>query len=215
MKTTWSKRTDLLVRTLAGGCRPRFQLELAHWLEDSSRFQTFVTRHQDKVRKKLSTTDEEARLDVRAELLVAQRLLSDRRFEVAFEAYGAQRLGPDLSIAFRTNQRFNVEVTRLRGAQGVDAVRLANVIGGKLRQLPVDLPNVLVVVGQELSVTMQGLVETIRIVKSRSDPRYPRLGGVITLDEPTAVNFWSNPEARHPVPPPAVKAALACLKQAV
>src|ERR1051325_6315398 len=96
----WSKRTDLLVRTIATGCRPRFQIELAHWLEGDSRFHTFIAQHQDKVRKKLSTTDEDARLDVRAELLVAQRLLADRRFEVAFEAYGAQRRGPDLSVAF-------------------------------------------------------------------------------------------------------------------
>ena len=89
MRAAWSRRTDLLVRGVASGCRPRFQLELAHWLEDNARFQTFVSQHQDKVRKKLSTADEEARLDVRAELLVAHRLLSDRRFEVAFEAYGA------------------------------------------------------------------------------------------------------------------------------
>jgi hypothetical protein len=212
VRAAWSRRTDLLVRGVASGCRPRFQLELAHWLEDNGRFQTFVSQHQDKVRKKLGTADEEARLDVRAELLVAHRLLSDRRFEVAFEAYGAQRVGPDLSVAFRTNQRFNVEVTRLRGTNGVDAPRLAHVVAGKLRQLPVDVANVVVITGQDLAITPQRLSEGARILKSRSDARYPRLGGVLALEEPAAVNFWPNPEARHPLQAQLVSALLASLR---
>jgi hypothetical protein len=205
----WSKRTDLLVRTIAGGCRPRFQVELAHWLEDNSRFRTFIAKHQDKVRKKLSTTDEEARLDVRAELLVAHRLLADRRFDVAFEAYGAQRGGPDFSVAFRTNQRFNVEVTRLRGAADVDAARLANVIAGKLRQLPIDAPNILLITTNGLTITTNHVAEATKVVKTRSGASYPRLGGVLTLEEGAAVTFWANPEARHPLPAQVVSALMA------
>ena len=110
----WSKKTDELVRHVAVDCRPGLQSELGEWLEESSRFRTFVTANQDKVRKKLSATDEQSRLDVRAELLVARSILSDRRFEVAFESYGARRAGPDLTVTYRTNQRFNLEVTRLR-----------------------------------------------------------------------------------------------------
>ena len=76
---------------------------------------SFLTTNQDKVRKKLnSSDDEEHRLDVRAELLVAYLIVADRRFELAFEAYGARPLGPDLTVTFRANQRFNLEVTRLR-----------------------------------------------------------------------------------------------------
>ena len=51
---------------------------------------------------------------LQSELLVANLIVADRRFELSFEAYGARRLGPDLTVAFRTNQRFNIEVTRLR-----------------------------------------------------------------------------------------------------
>ena len=64
----WSKRTDELVRYVALRCQPSFQSELGGWLEDSPRFRTFVSVNQDKVRKKLTTSDEEeSRLDVRAE----------------------------------------------------------------------------------------------------------------------------------------------------
>src|SRR6185295_15244492 len=98
------------------------------------------------VRKKLtSSDDEEVRLDVRAELLVAYSIVADRRFELQFEAYGARSLGPDLTVTFRANQRFNLEVTRLRTTVEPEAgvARLANVITGKLRQLPGDVPNAL------------------------------------------------------------------------
>src|ERR687894_31333 len=102
-----SKRTEQLVQYVAAGCRPSFKLELGHWIEESSRFRDFVGTHQDKVRKKLGTSDEDMRLDVRAELLVAHRLVGDRRFDVAFEHYGSGNRGPDLTVAFRVNQRFN------------------------------------------------------------------------------------------------------------
>ena len=80
--------------------------------------------------------DEDSRLDVRSELLVASLILADRRFELSFEAYGARRLGPDLTVTFRANQRFNLEVTRLRTTGDAGDDKLANVISGKLRQLP-------------------------------------------------------------------------------
>ena len=89
--------------------------ELTDWLADSSRFRAFAERHRDKIRKKVRTaTDAEALRDVRAELAVAYRLLADRRFELAFEAYGAGRVGPDFTVTFRAGRIFNLEVTRLR-----------------------------------------------------------------------------------------------------
>lgn len=209
----WSKRTDQLVRTVAGQCRPRLQLELGHWLEANPRFRAFAEANADKIRKKLSTKDEEARLDVRAELLVAQRLLADRRFDVSFEAYGAGRVGPDLSVAFRVNQRFNLEVTRLRGS--AESGKLANVIGGKLRQLPHGLANALVVTGESLGLTTQVLADAARNVRERrtSDvvPHYLRLSGVFALEEPNSVSFWANREARQPLAEAVVSAVGACL----
>jgi hypothetical protein len=213
VKAAWSKRTEQLVRSIAGQCRPRLQLELAHWLDNDARFQTFVAAHQDKVRKKLSVKDEEARLDARAELLVAQRMLADRRFEVLFEAFGAQSLGPDLSVTFRTNQRFNVEVTRVRGSGEIDTTKLASVIAGKLRQLPTGLANIVVLLGTGLAVAEYRLADAGHVAKTRDNGRYVRLSGVFALDdtaEPMSATFWANPEARHPLATGIVAALTSC-----
>jgi hypothetical protein len=76
----WSKKIDQLVLYVALRCRPALQSELAHWIEDSPRFMAFVTTNQDKVRKNLNTSDdEEHRLDVRAELLVAALIAAERQ----------------------------------------------------------------------------------------------------------------------------------------
>ncbi len=89
------------------------------------------------------------------------------------KAYGARRLGLDLTVTCGANQHFNLEVTRLRaigdpgnatgrfesgiprrsdqssgpagGEPRVGVARLANVITGKLRELPGAVPNALVI----------------------------------------------------------------------
>src|SRR5437763_4888348 len=100
----WSKRTDELMRYGAHGCRPSLQAELGSWIENAPLYAAFVSTNRDKIRKKLhATEDAEARLDVRAELLVAYLILADRRFDVAFEAYGARQARPDLSVTYREN----------------------------------------------------------------------------------------------------------------
>ena len=72
-------------------------VELIGWLAGSSRFRAFAGTYRDKIHKKLrNASDPEAARDVRAELQVARLLLADRRFEVAFEAYGSGKVGPDL-----------------------------------------------------------------------------------------------------------------------
>jgi hypothetical protein len=223
MHRGWSKKTDQLVRYVAAGCRPGLQSELGSWLENSARFRTFITANQDKVRKKLGTSDEESRLDVRSELLVAYLILTDRRFEVSFEAYGARRLGPDLTVTYRTNQRFNLEVTRLRATadSGSGVIRLANIIVGKLRQLPGDVPNALVITTRGLPLSQDSVAEAVRLLKLHSDSKddsffarrgfrnardfyvqYLHLSGIFVLDEatpPPRAIFSPNREARHPV----------------
>jgi len=237
----WSKKTDELVRYVAARCRPGLQSELGHWLEGSARFSAFLAANQDKVRKKLTTSgDEEARLDVRSELRVAHLMLADRRFELAFEAYGVRQRGPDLSVAYRTNQRFNLEVTRLRAAGEADGddtgsgvARLANVIVGKLRQLPGDVPNALLIATHGVGLSEESLAAAVRVLKQRGDTKddvffarrglktardfhaqYLRLGGIFVLDEatePGTAIFLANREARHPLPKEAVAALMACL----
>jgi hypothetical protein len=237
----WSKKTDQLVRYVAVRCRPGLQSELGHWLENGPRFRTFLTAHQDKVRKKLNTAEnEETRLDVRSELLVAYLILADRRFELAFEAYGASRLGPDLTVTYRTNQRFNLEVTRLRALATADnaesgsgVARLANVIAAKLRQLPAELPNALVITTRGLPLSEEDLAAATRLLKSHSDHKdddffarrglgsardfyaqYLHLSGVFVLDEatiPSSAIFSPNREARHALSRQAVAGLTGCL----
>ena len=118
----WSKKTDELVQDVAQLTRPSLQSELGDWLQDNARFRSVITEYRDKVRKKLSAFDEQARLDVRSELRVAYLILQDRRFRLKFEAYGARQGGPDLSVAFRENQRFNLEVTEPLGFENTFAM---------------------------------------------------------------------------------------------
>jgi hypothetical protein len=213
----WSKKTDALVRYVAQRCRPGLQSELGRWLEGSPRFRDFVALNQDKVRKKLNAQDDEdTRLDVRAELLVAYALLADRRFEVAFEASGSGQRGPDLSITFRANTHFNIEITRPRLAAAGDAPepRLASVIHGKLRQLPAGVPNTLLIAAPGLAPTDDTLPAATRPLRQRPDARWPRLSGIWLLDEqpdPRRAVYWPNPEAAHPLPREALAAANACL----
>jgi hypothetical protein len=117
--------------------------ELAGWLAASPRFRRFAEANRSKIRKKLrNAADPEAALDVRAELQVARLLLSDARFEVAFEAYGSRVVGPDFTVTDRAGRAFNLEVTRVRRA--VDPGAVAAIVLGKLRQLPPSTPNGLV-----------------------------------------------------------------------
>jgi hypothetical protein len=204
----WSKVTDQLVRYVASGCRPSLQSELGGWMESRPRFRSFVIANQDKVRKKLSTSDEEVRMDVRAELLVAYLILDDRRFELSFEAYGAGRLGPDLTATFRGNVRINLEVTRVRRSTEPGLTKLAAVIASKLRQLPSDVPNVLVIATRGMSLEEAAVAGAVRQLKSYNQTsggarefqaQYVRLGGIFVLDEGVAGVFWQNREARHPL----------------
>jgi hypothetical protein len=232
----WSRKTDELVRHVALGCRPGLQSELGQWLEESPRFRAFVTAHQEKVRKKLGSSDEQSRLDVRAELLIAYLVLRDRRFEVAFEAYGARRLGPDLSLTYRDNQRFNLEVTRLRATGQAGSARLADVVSGKLRQLPGEASNGLVITGHGLPLSEESLATAVRLLKTHSDGKddaffarrglksardfyaqFLHLGTIFVLDEaPGSVHVvaFANREARHPLPRDAVAALTASLSVA-
>src|SRR5438874_7086519 len=92
-----------------------FRDELVSWLVVSGRFRAFAEANRDKIRKKLrAARDLDSLADVRAELRTAHLLLSDRRIDLAFEAYGSGKGGPDFTVTFRASERFNPEVTRPR-----------------------------------------------------------------------------------------------------
>jgi hypothetical protein len=208
--------------------------ELAVWLAGSARFRAFAEGHRDKIRKKLrGATDAEARRDVRAELNAARLLLADRRIELAFEAYGSGKGGPDFTVTFRGERSFNLEVTRLRRAP--DEVDFRNSLLAKLRQLRPSAPNVLVVAIDGDSAAALDVAPATRTLRAQADKkdelfflnrgfegtrgfyeRYLRLSAVLVWCEGAAGEAraakWSNRSARIPLPERAARACLVCLQ---
>ncbi len=208
--------------------------ELAGWLAGSPRFRRFAEAHRDKIRKKLrSAGDVEARRDVRAELRTAHLLLADRRIELAFEAYGSTRGGPDFTVSFRGERTFNLEVTRLRGSP--EAATYGGPLLAKLRQLPPSVPNAVLIAIEGKAAAALDVAGATRTLRARADAkddpfftgrglqdsrgfyqRYLRLGAVFIACEDSAgeagASLWTNPSARIAVPERAMRACLACLR---
>lgn len=227
---------ERLVQHLLGGVPdgPMAQ-ELAVWLASSARFRAFAESHRDKIRKKLrGATDPEARRDVRAELHAAHLLLEDRRIDLAFEAYGSRKIGPDFTVTLRGERSFNLEVTRLR--------RTPRAVGGyggplltKLRQLPPSAPNALLVAiggGRAEALDVAAAARTLRARADGKDEafftsrgfagtrefyeRYLRLGAVLVWCEAAAGDeraaLWTNRSARIALPERAARACVVCLR---
>jgi len=217
-----------------GAAREPMADELAVWLTRSPRFRAFVEAHRDKIRKKLrGATDAEARRDVRAELGAAHLLLADRRIDLAFEAYGSGKVGPDFTVSFRGERSFNLEVTRSRRAPEASAD------GGpllpKLRQLPPSVPNALLVAIEAGDAEEFDVAALTRALRARADARdeeflasrgfdgtrgfyqrYLRLGAVLVWCESATggarASLWTNASARIPVPERAARACLLRLR---
>lgn len=234
-----SARVDRLVAHILDGVVPLptddLEGDLGDWLSASSRFSAFAEAHRDKIRKKLRVaSDPGARGDVRAELETAFLLLADRRIELAFEAYGSGRRGPDFTVTFRATHRFNLEVTRPRPRTG-EADRgtaIAHALLGKLRQLPAGAPNALFV-ATGLAASDDEVGATMRALKVRADRRdeqffagrglstsdfqlfHRRLAVLVVASASgSGAHAWSNPEARRRLPDGAAAACLACLANA-
>ena len=206
--------------------------ELPAWLAGSPRFRSFVEGNRDKIRKKVrGATSPEARLDVSAELRVAALLLADRRFDLAFEAYGAGRRGPDFTATFRAGRAFNIEVTRRRLGTGDGALEPA--ILAKLRQLPPSASNVVVVVvdGPSGAPDPGPVLHELRGRADRRDDAFfvarglegaatfhaglLRLAAVVAwsadAEASRRVAAWANAGARIPLPEPTLRALVAAL----
>ena len=208
--------------------------ELAGWLSESARFRRFADAHRDKIRKKLrGASDAEARRDVRAELRVAHLLLADRRMELAFEAYGSTKGGPDFTVTYRGERAFNLEVTRLRRTPSPATV--GNTLLAKLRQLPPSVPNAVLIAADGASASEVDVAAATRPLRSRADAkeeayfssrgfsgsrgfyeRYLRLGAVIAWCEGAPGEarsaLWTNRSARIALPEPAARACLLALR---
>ena len=207
---------------------------MLEWLAGSARFRAFAQAHRDKIRKKFrGATDAEALRDVRAELETARFLLADRRIELAFEAYGSGKGGPDFTVTFRGTRSFNLEVTRphrVPDESGLGAALLA-----KLRQLPPSAANAILFAIDGDSAAALDVDAAARALRSRADAkdeaffttrgfdgtrafyeRYLRLSAVFVSAEGAAGDargtLWFNRSARIDMPEPAARASLACLR---
>ncbi|MFL5640739.1 MAG: hypothetical protein ACJ771_00175 [Chloroflexota bacterium] len=208
-------------------------IELIGWLAGSARFRTFAETYRDKIHKKLrNATDSDTARDVRAELQVARLLLADRRFEVSFEAYGSGKVGPDLTVSFRSTRTFDVEVTRLRRVP--DAVGTGNAVMAKLRQLTPSTPNVLLLSIDADTAAGVDVRAATRALRARADAkdepfftgrgfdgsrgfydRFLRLSAVLIWCERATgeerASLWGNRSARIALPDQVARACLACL----
>jgi hypothetical protein len=170
---------------------------------------------------------------VRAELRTARLLLGDRRIELAFEAYGVGKTGPDFTITFRGARSFTREVTRLRRLP--DATGLGASLLAKLRQLPPSAPNAVLLWTDAQSAAALDVDAAIRMLRSRADAkdetfftargfvvtrefyeRFLRLSAVFVSAEgaegDTRASSWVNRSARIAMPEAAARAALRCLR---
>ena len=207
-----------VLRGVRSPLRESLHRELTSWLVERKRFAVLLSANRDKVRKKLrAASGDAALLDVRAELLVAALLCADRRFELAFEPYGSARGGPDFMVVFRENQRFDLEVTRLRsappGASDGDSVRLARALLAKLPQLKPGVPNVVALVTRA-SPSVAAVAAILRTLKTRVGARgtvpVTRLSAIVTLgDDGGALSLA--PDARHPLQREVAVALSRCL----
>jgi hypothetical protein len=214
-------KPELLTTLLPTPDHPAAAL-LAAWLEAAPRFAAFAAANETKIRKKLRATDDETLRDALAELETAFLLLRDPRFAVAYETFRTTGRGPDLSVTFRQNLPFTVEVTRLRHSEtGRDVQeKISDVACAKLHQFPPGVINLLLVFGAGAGVQPdagQAMARLRARAESRDDAFFARRGFAgarafqaaaqrlsalllrDTVDTP--LQMWENPQARHRLPP--------------
>src|SRR5512138_895210 len=190
-----TKQADL-VEFLFEGQENRLSVELLQWMNRSTRFTGFVETYRDKIRKKIRVTREtESMLDVRGELVVAYRLLDDRRFAVEYEPYArAGGRGPDFAVTYRTNLRFNVEVSRMRADENGmtensiarNEERLLRILLSKLGQMQAGMANVLVIHTRREITQAINLEQFMQGIKNRVEGREPAFYELSRYAGPTA-----------------------------
>jgi hypothetical protein len=220
-------RNDELVDFVFGDMSEVTMRQGAAWIAESERFAAFVAEHRDKIRKKArALRDEEGQRDLLLELDTAYRLLTERRFALAYEAFAAGKIrGPDFTVTYKTWLPFNVEVKRIRTEANV--MKLENAVCAKLGQLPAGSMNVLLVAGErvgcvrlEAQQAMGHLRELADWPKHTFDTYFTQRGLAGAKDylrrllQLSAIEFradwaapgggqsyfWVNPQAKHPLP---------------
>ncbi|MCA9888212.1 MAG: hypothetical protein KC546_07560 [Anaerolineae bacterium] len=197
----------------------------------SRRHVAFAELYSTKIRAKLrSLRDDEGLLDLRAELLTAALLLTEKSFSVEYETNNAHsQRWPDFTVTFKTHTQFNVEVRRIRSMElededaGATVVKLMSVLCDKVGQMPPSFINLLWMHAEgdfaeadlvAATLTLRQLAErkdeaffVQRKFKSATDflKQYQQLSAIV-IEQTDARTLWLNPLARHKVVPALVSA---------
>jgi hypothetical protein len=197
------------------------------------RFGAFLNMYRGKIGKKVRSLEGPGSWhDLWLELWTAARLLADRRFEVAYESYAAQKMrGPDLTATFRAHTICHIEIKHVRAE--LSLAKWTEVLCTKLGQLPSGAINVLLVgTGTQIveSCSAESAVGELGRAVQRGEnmvfQRYGLLGardysrrmthlsGVLRvagwdLDSSARFSLWHCPTARHALPPDLARTLIA------
>jgi hypothetical protein len=195
--------------------------QVAEWAKESRRFRAWAEAHKDKIRKKARTAEGEAGLrDLAFELSLAYALLADARCELDYEAYAATKgRGPDFTVTFRVNTRFNLEATRIRSTEGDLNVRLMRTVCEKVGQMPPSIINVLAVTAEHPipEADIAGAMAALRLMAERKEDafftrrgfedaadftrQFRQLSGILARNPSAAPDaIWTNLLAKHSLP---------------
>jgi hypothetical protein len=223
---------ELLV-ALFGGIGHPLASRCARQMVACPRFGAFLDVYRGKIGKKVRSLEGPGSWhDLWLELWTAARLLADRRFEVAYESYAAQKMrGPDLTATFRTHTICHIEIKHVRAE--LSLAKWTEVLCTKLGQLPAGAINVLLVgTGVQIveSCSVESAIRELGQAAQRGEDsafqRYglpeardysrqmTRLSGVLRvadwdLDSSARFSLWHNPAARHALPPDLARALIA------
>jgi hypothetical protein len=218
--------TDDLLTYLFDG-QPHLLLQpMAMWLASSRRFAAFVTIFQDKIRKKLRTTqDQENLFDLQLELETAYLLLQERSLSLVYEPELSKRIrSPDYAVAFTTSLTFMLEVTRVQmDPKNTMDARLADTISSKLGQLLPQRTNILLVGVEAADPTANDVRTAMLSIQQRAERNdstflqrygfrdradffrhYQCLSEILVrgphFEVTKSIVTWINPQAKHPLP---------------
>lgn len=216
---------DLLTYLFDGRSHLLFQ-QMEMWLATSRRFTTFVTTYQDKIRKKLRTTqDQKGLLDLQLELNTVYLLLQEKSLSVVYEPELARRIrSPDFAVDFTTSLTFMLEVTRVQADPEKTLIaRLADTISDKLGQLLPQRSNILLVGVESVNLTADDIRSVMLGIQQRVERndlafiqghgfrdraeffrQYQLLSEIIVrgphFEATRSLVTWINPQAKYPLP---------------
>jgi hypothetical protein len=221
-----------LLKVLFGDVGHPLASRCAAEILNSPRFATFLDTYRSKIGKKARSLEGAGRWpDLWLELWTAAQLLPDRRFELRYESYAAQKTrGPDFTAIFRTRIICNIEIKHVRAE--LSFAKWGEVLCTKLGQLPPSCMNVLLVatdaqIAETCSIETaaaelgacagrgeDAIFQRYGLLGARDYQRHiGRLSGVLRIADWTLAgavrkSFWRNPSARHVLPADLTQALL-------